>query len=98
VKRVNLNNRTSVKPKFNYRSLVAGLFIAGGVFQLVTPVLADTAGGTTISNTATATYTDPSTNTTLNATSNTVTITVAEVAGIDVSPLNTPGSAQQVGL
>jgi hypothetical protein len=97
VKRVNLNDRASVKPKFNYRSLVAGLFIAGGVFQLVTPVLADTAGGTTISNTATATYTDPSTNTTLNATSNTVTITVAEVAGIDVSPLNTPGSAQPSG-
>ncbi|MBW4489270.1 MAG: hypothetical protein KME12_15885 [Trichocoleus desertorum ATA4-8-CV12] len=91
------NNRTSVKPKFSYRSLVAGLFIAGGVFQLVTPVLAAPAANTTISNTATASYTDPSTGTTLSATSNTVTVTVAEVAGIDVSPLNTPGSAQPGG-
>ncbi|MBD1864757.1 MULTISPECIES: hypothetical protein [Trichocoleus] len=91
------NNRTSVKPKFNYRSLVAGLFIAGGVFQLVTPVLAAPAANTTISNTATASYTDPSTGTTLSATSNTVTVTVAEVAGIDVSALNTPGSAQPGG-
>jgi hypothetical protein len=97
VKRVNLNNRTSVKPKFNYRSLVAGLFIAGGVFQLVTPVLAAPAANTTISNTATASYTDPTTGTTLSATSNTVTITVAEVAGIDVSAANTPGSAQPGG-
>jgi hypothetical protein len=97
VKIVKSNNRTSVKPKFSYRSLVAGLFIAGGVFQLVTPVLAAPAANTTISNTATASYTDPSTGTTLSATSNTVTVTVAEVAGIDVSPLNTPGSAQPGG-
>jgi len=47
---------------------------------------AGTAAGTAISNTATATYTDPNNpGTTLNATSNTVSITVAEVAGITVS-------------
>lgn len=97
MKRVKSNNRTSVKPTLNYRSLVAGLFIAGGVFQLVTPVLAAPAANTTISNTATASYTDPSTGTTLSATSNTVTVTVAEVAGIDVSAVNTPGSAQPGG-
>ena len=88
MKRVNLINKT------NYRSLVAGLLIAGGVFQLATPVLAAPAANTTISNTATATYTDPSTNTTLNATSNTVNITVAEVAGITVTANNTPTNLQ----
>lgn len=97
MKRVISSSRASVKTKFNYRSLVAGLFIAGGVFQLVTPVLAAPAANTTISNTATASYTDPSTGTTLSATSNTVTVTVAEVAGVDVSALNTPGSAQPGG-
>lgn len=59
---------------------------------------AGTAAGTAISNTATATYTDPNNpGTTLNATSNTVSITVAEVAGITVSggvPTDTtPGHA-----
>lgn len=47
---------------------------------------AGTAAGTAISNTASATYTDPNnTGQTLNATSNTVSVTVAEVAGLTVS-------------
>jgi hypothetical protein len=71
-----------------YRPLVATALIAGGVFQLVLPVLADgTAAGTTISNTATATYEDPNNpGTRINATSNTVVVTVAEIAGITVTP------------
>jgi hypothetical protein len=81
VKRVNLINKT------NYRSLVAGLLIAGGVFQLALPTLAQTAAGTTISNTATATYEDPNApGVPINATSNTVVIKVAEIAGITATP------------
>ena len=95
MKRVNSSNKTSGHSKFNYRSLVAGLFIAGGVFQLVTPALAAPAADTTISNTATATYTDPSNpSTPITAQSNTVTITVAEVAGITVVSANTPTNLQ----
>lgn len=58
----------------------------GGAFNLAAPVLAvGTNAGTGISNTATATYEDPNTpDTPINATSNTVTITVAEVAGLTV--------------
>ena len=58
----------------------AGL-LAGGTAARA----AGTAANTVISNTASATYNDPNNaGTTLNATSNTVTVTVAEVAGITV--------------
>ena len=69
-----------------YRTLVASALIANGVFQFVAPVLAEgTAAGRTISNTAEATYEDPNNpGVPINATSNTVTVTVAEVAGITV--------------
>ncbi|MBE9216010.1 hypothetical protein IQ247_25670 [Plectonema cf. radiosum LEGE 06105] len=74
-----------------YRSLVATALIANGAFQFVTPVLAEgSAGGQPIDNTATATYEDPNNpGETINTTSNTVTVTVAEVAGITVTPANT---------
>ncbi|MDZ8106313.1 MAG: hypothetical protein RM338_11925 [Nostoc sp. DedQUE12a] len=70
-----------------YQSLVATALLTGSFFQFLAPVLADgTTAGTSISNTATATYEDPnSPGTTINATSNTVVVTVAEVAGITVS-------------
>jgi hypothetical protein len=68
-----------------YRQLIAASVIAGGLFQLAAPVLAITAAGTNISNTATATYEDPDGNP-IDATSNTVEIKVAEVAGITVTP------------
>ncbi|MBW4671543.1 MAG: hypothetical protein KME60_29985 [Cyanomargarita calcarea GSE-NOS-MK-12-04C] len=68
-----------------YRSLVSTVLLTNGIFQFVAPVLAaGTTAGQDISNTATATYEDPS-GTTINATSNTVTVTVAEVAGINIS-------------
>lgn len=64
--------------------LISG-FAAAGLFQIIPRVLAATAAGTSIVNTATATYEDPSQpNVPINATSNTVTVTVAEVAGITV--------------
>lgn len=79
-----------------YRSLVAN-----GVFQFIAPVLAEgTAANQEINNTATATYEDEDGNE-INATSNTVTVTVAEVAGITVEGVEIPfkdgGDANQDG-
>ncbi|WP_427158397.1 beta strand repeat-containing protein [Aliinostoc sp. HNIBRCY26] len=70
-----------------YRAFIAASFLINGIFSFVAPVLAEgTAGGQSISNTATATYEDPNNpNTPINSTSNTVTVTVAEVAGITVT-------------
>jgi hypothetical protein len=69
------------------RPLIASLLIGGGLLQLAAPVLAEgTPAGTTISNTATASYEDPSDPTKpLNTVSNTVEVKVAEVAGITVT-------------
>ncbi|GAX43122.1 hypothetical protein NIES4075_41340 [Tolypothrix sp. NIES-4075] len=68
-----------------YRSLITTLLLANGIFQLVAPALAEgTAAGQEISNTATATYEDDS-GTKINATSNTVTVKIAEVAGITIT-------------
>ncbi|MEH2395302.1 MAG: hypothetical protein V7K21_27835 [Nostoc sp.] len=83
-----VNRKKSVnKQRQPYQSLVATALLTGSLFQFIAPVLADgTAGGQAISNTATATYEDPNApGTTINATSNTVTVTVAEVAGITVT-------------
>ncbi|MGF1937118.1 MAG: beta strand repeat-containing protein [Nostoc sp. ChiQUE02] len=80
-------NKSINQQRKPYQSLVATALLTGSLFQFVAPVLADgTTAGTSISNTATATYEDPnSPGTTINATSNTVVVTVAEVAGITVS-------------
>lgn len=51
---------------------------------MVSMVIADTAAGESISNTANGTYTNPATGQSSNFQSNTVTIVVAEVAGIAV--------------
>ncbi len=77
----NQNRRTRRK------EIVLAALLSGGVGVFATPAAhaAGTAANTVISNTATATYNDPNNaGTTLNATSNTVTVTVAEVAGITV--------------
>jgi hypothetical protein len=79
-----------------FRRLLAATLLLGGTFQLAAPVLAqtvpptqpgqDTTAGKVIRNTATGTYEDPNQpGQTINTTSNTVTITVAEVAGITVT-------------
>ncbi|MDZ7994991.1 MAG: beta strand repeat-containing protein [Nostoc sp. EfeVER01] len=83
---VNRNQSVNKQHKL-YQFLVATALLTGSLFQFLAPVLADgTTAGTSISNTATATYEDPnSPGTTINATSNTVVVTVAEVAGITVS-------------
>ncbi|NJK47862.1 hypothetical protein HC931_06500 [Candidatus Gracilibacteria bacterium] len=66
---------------------IASILASSGTLQLVTPLLAQTttstAAGQSITNRATATYEDPN-GTDLTTTSNTVTVTVAEVAGITV--------------
>jgi hypothetical protein len=72
------------------RSLVATLLMSGGLLNAVAPVMAQTvplpAANSEISNTATATYTDPAdtTNTPISTVSNTVSVTVAKIAGIVV--------------
>jgi hypothetical protein len=68
------------------RPVIASLLISGGMMQLAAPVLAEgTAAGTQITNTATASYEDPTDpNKPLNTFSNTVKVAVAEVTGITV--------------
>jgi hypothetical protein len=87
-----------------YQSLVAAALLTGSFFQFVAPVLAEgTTAGTSISNTATATYEDPNApGSPINSTSNTVTVTVAEVAGITVTGSGianqtTPGGSTKPG-
>ncbi|BAU11376.1 unknown protein [Leptolyngbya sp. NIES-3755] len=69
--------------KANKYKLLAATLLIGSSLSSVRTVLAQTAAGTTISNTATATYSDGTNN--YNATSNTVTVQVAEVPGIQVT-------------
>ncbi|MEL7067380.1 MAG: hypothetical protein AAGN15_01855 [Cyanobacteria bacterium J06581_3] len=67
-----------------HKPLLATALAVAGVFNMMGAVLAEgTAAGTPINNTATATYNDGTNN--FDAVSNTVTINVAEVAGITVT-------------
>ncbi|WP_315787766.1 hypothetical protein [Fischerella sp. JS2] len=97
-----LNHFVKKTPRL-YRSLVVTALLANGIFQFIAPVLAEgTTAGQSISNTATATYEDPNNpGTTINTTSNTVTVTIAEVAGITVTASgitdNTSGTPVSVG-
>lgn len=70
-----------------FRQILAATLLVSGASQLAAPVLAiGTFAGTPISNTGTATYEDPNApGVRIDSTSNTVTITVAEVAGIAVT-------------
>jgi hypothetical protein len=70
-----------------YQPLAIIALLSAGILQPILPVLAaGTLGGTPISNTATATFDDPNGGSTpISVESNTVTITVAEVAGISVT-------------
>jgi hypothetical protein len=77
-------SRQHPKNRFNpfYRPLAIAALMSAGILQPLLPVFAaGTSAGSVISNTATASYTDPN-GQVLNATSNQVTITVAEVAGL----------------
>ncbi|MEH1907718.1 beta strand repeat-containing protein [Nostoc sp.] len=97
-------NKSFNKQRQCYQTLVVTVLLTGSFFQFVAPVLADgTTAGTSISNTATATYEDPNApGSPINSTSNTVTVTVAEVAGITVTGSGianqtTPGGSTQSG-
>ena len=74
-----------------FQRLLAATLLVSGLGAIATPAFADgTAAGTSIDNTATATYDNPDDPTKpFNATSNTVKVTVTEVAGITVTPLST---------
>jgi hypothetical protein len=83
----NLKKKRNDRPIAAYRPLMIAALVAGGVLQpLLRPVFAaGVAAGTTISNTATATYSDDNNNP-FNATSNTVQIKVAPISGVTVKP------------
>lgn len=76
--------------------------MSGGLLQLAPAVLADgTPADQAINNTATATYEQAGSPTPINTTSNTVSVTVAEIAGVIVSGVGAPtgigtGSSQIV--
>ena len=85
-----------------YHKLLAATLFISGTFPLAAPAFADgTTAGTAISNTANATYENPNApGTPINTTSNTVSVTVAEVAGITLSAsgvTDTNGGQIQVG-
>jgi hypothetical protein len=82
-----MNGKTSLV----CQRLLAATLLVGGLNTWVAPAFADgTAAGTSIDNTATATYDNPDDPTKpFNATSNTVKVTVAEVAGVTVTGLST---------
>ncbi|HTL90284.1 MAG TPA: hypothetical protein VL134_12865, partial [Leptolyngbya sp.] len=73
-----------------HQLLAATLVISGSLSGIQSAIAQSTTAGTTISNTATATYSDGTT--TYNATSNTVTVKVAEVPGINIT-VNAPTNA-----
>ncbi len=82
-----MKNLQKKRRKMALRPFLGAMLMASGLFQLAIPAFGITSGGQQIDNTATATYDDQDPNTPpINATSNTVTITVAEVAGITVVP------------
>jgi hypothetical protein len=98
-----------VRPVFNKQNILTSLrpvmalaLVSAGLGQAIAPVLAQTmtAAGTDISNTATASYEDPSVSgESINTVSNTVSVKVAEVAGIaltnvGVSKLDANGANQ----
>ncbi len=73
--------------RLTQKPLIAAALAIAGVFNIMSAVLAEgTPAGTTISNTATATYDDDGNPDTppLNTTSNTVEVKVAKVAGLTV--------------
>lgn len=79
----------------NYRSgLLASTMLLGSILQFLPAWAAGTTAGTTISNTAQATYSDNTGVPQPPTTSNTVSVTVAEVAGITVTGAGiTPATA-----
>ena len=76
------NTHISSPPRAAARALLAA---ALGLFALAGTAPAQTPGSTVISNTATATYKDTSNND-YETRSNTVTVTVANVSGVSISP------------
>lgn len=81
-----------MKPRKNqhFKQLLAATLAVSSSFGMVAPVLAQTAAGSDIKNSATATFSDGTTNPDgtpkiYNATSNEVVIKVAEVAGISIT-------------
>ncbi|OKH52550.1 hypothetical protein NIES2101_14030 [Calothrix sp. HK-06] len=86
-----------MKPRKNkhFKQLLAATLAVSSSLGMITPVLADTAAGQEIKNTATATFKDGDGNS-YNSTSNEVVINVAEVAGITITA-ETPSNSSPNG-
>ena len=82
------NSSTTIAARALWSTIAALLMLCTFAAQTLAQ---QTAGGVVISNTATATYSDGTQ--TYNATSNTVTVTVANVAGLTITPDETTSSA-----
>lgn len=91
------NGQKKLKGRGFFRPLLVTALAVSSSFNMISAVLAEgTTAGTTISNTATATYTDPD-NKILNTTSNTVEVTVAEVAGITITNTDIRNTLEEDG-
>lgn len=97
------NFQSRISKQYLSKQIAIIALVSTGILQPLLPVLAaGTAAGTSISNTATATYDDDNNpnNGIFNSTSNTVTITVAPVAGLTATPAgitDTDGGAIEAG-
>jgi uncharacterized repeat protein (TIGR01451 family) len=90
-------NRHIVK---HYRALSIASLIAGGSLLALLPALADQNSptpNTSITNQATAQFTDAADSSTQNILSNTVTVTLAEVAGISATGVSAQGMPATAG-
>jgi hypothetical protein len=83
--------RRNHHPKLRRAAAARALLALAALCLWASPAFAQTAGGTAIENRATATYSDGGSNT-YNTASNTVTVTVANVAGLAVTPDVVSGS------
>ncbi|MDZ8221873.1 beta strand repeat-containing protein [Nostoc sp. ChiVER01] len=68
------------------------LFLSGTLLQVLPTLAASPTPGTVIDNQVTGSFTDSTDNTEKQVESNIVKVTVAEVAGITITPANTPGA------
>lgn len=80
----------------HFRQILAATLAVSSSLGTITPVLAETAAGSDIKNTATATFKDD-TGTVYNSTSNEVVIKVAEVAGISITAQTPSATAPNAG-
>jgi uncharacterized repeat protein (TIGR01451 family) len=92
-KKSNHQRQKDRKGKSCFRAIILiSLFLSGNLIQVLPALAASPTAGTVIDNQATGSFIDSTDNTEKQIESNTVRVTVAEVAGITVTPANTPSA------